>query len=81
MSVAFETLGAFRRETTAFIQDLGQRLITTTSDPMSRAVLLQRIAVAIQRGNAAYFLGSCNACDLHVFVISIMFACLCLFGV
>ena len=35
MPVAVETLGAFGRET--FIQDLGQWLITTTSDPMSRA--------------------------------------------
>ena len=64
--VAVETLGAFGRETKAFIQDLGQRLIVATSDPMSRAFLLQRIAVAIQRGNAASVLGSSDPCDLYV---------------
>ena len=66
MPVAVKTLGAFGRETKAFIQDLGQRLIATTSDPMSRAFLVQRIAVAIQRGNAASVLGSCGACDFCV---------------
>jgi hypothetical protein len=63
---AVETLGAFGREIKAFIQDLGQRLITTTLDRMSRAFLLQKIAVAIQRENAASVLGPCNASDLCV---------------
>ena len=63
---AVETLGAFGREIKAFIQDLGQRLITTTLDCMSRAFLLQKIAVAIQRENAASVLGPCNASDLCV---------------
>ena len=72
MPVAVETLGSsfqiFLGETKVFIQYLGQRLITTTSDPMSRAFLLQRIAVATQLGNTASVLESsyCNACDLCV---------------
>ena len=61
--MAVETLGSFRRETKAFIRQL---LISTTSDPMSRAFLVQRIAVAIQRENAASVLGSCDACNLCV---------------
>ena len=56
--VGIETLGAFGKEASLFFQDLGQRLIASTSDPMSRTHLLQRISVAIQRGNAASVLGS-----------------------
>ena len=56
--VAIETLGALGKEASMFFQDLGQRLIASTSDPMSRTHLLQRISVAIQCGNAASVLGS-----------------------
>ena len=58
--VAIETLGAFGKEASLSLcfQDLGQRLIGFTSDPMSRTHLLQRISVTIQCGNAASVLGS-----------------------
>ena len=56
--VAVETLGPWNLEGLNFIKELGRRLSRVTSDPRETSFLLQRISVAVQRGNAASFLGS-----------------------
>ena len=57
--VAIETLGAFGPKTLAFVRELGRRIRQETGDKMETSYLMQRLSVAIQRGNAAAVLGSC----------------------
>ena len=49
-------LGVFGPQALKFIEDLGQRLRTTTDEANSKQYLLQRILVAIQRGNTSSIL-------------------------
>lgn len=56
--VAVETLGALGDEATAFLRDVGRRIAAVTAEPRSTQFLLQRLSIAIQRGNAACVLGT-----------------------
>jgi hypothetical protein len=64
---AVETFGAVGLDASAFISDLGRRLhFATRVVPRDYTLLMQRISVAVQRGNAAYVIGSeppCGRCD------------------
>ena len=51
--VAVETLGPIGEEGRVFLKELGRRIAATCFEPLSYQYLLQRVAVAIQRGNAA----------------------------
>ena len=53
-----ETMGVFEKEAQAFFLELGCRIWEETGKPLSFHYLLQQIAVAIQRGNAAAVLGT-----------------------
>ena len=56
--VAVETSGALGPEALNFFWELGCRLRRMTGEPKSLQFLLQRLSVAVQRGNAAAILGS-----------------------
>ena len=56
--VAVETLGVFGAEERALFKDIGRRISSVTQEPLSHQYLVQRIAVAVQRGNAAAVLGT-----------------------
>ena len=56
--IATETLGAIGDEGRAFFMELGRRIKATTQEPQSHQYVLQRVSVAIQRGNAVAVLGS-----------------------
>ena len=56
--VAVETLGVLGSEARTLLRDLGRRLKDSTLEPLSHHYLLQRISVAVQRGNTAAILGS-----------------------
>jgi len=51
-------MGVWHDESLDFIRELGRRITTCTGDPRKTAFLLQRISVAIQRGNSIAFTGS-----------------------
>ena len=51
--IVFETSGVLVPLSLAFLKELGHRLSATTGDTRSYSYLLQRLSVAIQRGNAA----------------------------
>ena len=51
--VAVETLGGFGETTADFIRLLGSRISEHTNDKRETAFLQQRLAMAVQRGNAA----------------------------
>jgi len=53
-----ETLGPFGTEALALVKDLGRRIRMATGEPRSESFLLQRISLAIQRGNAACVLAT-----------------------
>ena len=51
--IAVEALGVIGPEVGHFFRDLGRWIAVATSEPLSHQYLLQRVFVAIQRGNAA----------------------------
>ena len=51
--IGIETSGTFGQSAKLFFQELGNRLKAETEDSWSSFFLLQRIAVAVQRGNTA----------------------------
>ena len=53
-----ETSAVLGEAAVDFTRDLGRRLCKATGEPRSREFLLQRISVAVQRGNAAAVLGT-----------------------
>jgi hypothetical protein len=58
--VAVETLGALGENANAFFADLGGRIASVTKEPRAFQFLMQRVSVAIQRGNAASVLGTAD---------------------
>ena len=56
--LGFETLGSMGASAKAFLADLGKRLIEASGDKRASSFLLQRLSLAIVRGNAASILGS-----------------------
>ena len=61
--VAIETTGVFGPDTTSFLNELGQRFRQVTGDDNSHRYLIQRLSVAVQRGNAASVMGSARSLD------------------
>jgi hypothetical protein len=56
--IAIETLGAFGDEAMTFLRDLGKRIAAVSAEPRSLQFMLQRLSVAVQRGNAACVVGT-----------------------
>src|SRR5687768_7261824 len=56
--VSLETFGAWHTAILDFIRELGRRASQVTGDLRETAFLLQRLLVAVQRGNAASVRGS-----------------------
>ena len=56
--VAIETSGVFGAKTMRFVQELGQRLERVTGEVRSINFLIQRLSVAVQRGNSTSVLGT-----------------------
>jgi hypothetical protein len=55
---AVETLGTFGESALRLVNELGKRLYLCTGEKRSRTFLIQRISIAIQRGNAASVLAT-----------------------
>ena len=56
--IAIETLGAMGPQAKMFLLELGRRLRQQTGEPRSTSYFLQRISMAIQKGNAVAMMGS-----------------------
>ena len=59
--VAVETLGALGDGADELMHDLGRRISEVTGERRATEFLLQRLSVAIQRGNAASVLGTVDS--------------------
>ena len=55
--LSFETMGAAGPRTLALVKEVGRRIAAETGEPKSTDYLLQRLSVAVQRGNCASVLG------------------------
>ena len=65
--IAVETFGVLGDAANDFMYELGKRISAVSGEPRSRTFLMQRLSVAIQRGNAASILGTVNSSiDLDV---------------
>ena len=68
--IAVETLGPLGDEACAFMHQLGRRIMSVTGERRATEFLLQRLSVAIQRGNTKCVLGTLNSAkdcqNLHV---------------
>ena len=60
LMLAFETLGVFGPKTLAFVRELGRRISQETEEVRETSFLMQRLSIAVQRGNSAAVLGSCR---------------------
>jgi hypothetical protein len=60
--IAIETLGPWNTEGLNFVKELGRRMTQITQEPRETLFLLQQVSIAVQRGNAASFLGSLPKC-------------------
>ena len=56
--VAVETLGPIGQEARVFLREVARRITASTQEPLALQYLLQRVAVAVQRGNTGSVLGS-----------------------
>ena len=56
--VVIETSGVFCSKSLSFIRELGRRIVHVTAEVNSTNYLMQRLAVAVQRGNGATVLGT-----------------------
>ena len=53
--IAIESAGTWDKQATELIEEIGRRCTLETEDPKKKIYLYQRIAIAIQRGNALSF--------------------------
>ena len=65
--VVIETSGVFGKQTLSFLKDLACRVRKVSGEVKSFPYLLQRLAVAVQRGNAVSVLGTFASKDCLVF--------------
>lgn len=56
--LAFETMGCWGSEALTFVKELGRRLQERGNDARSGYYLMQRLSIAIQRGNATSVMGT-----------------------
>ena len=56
--IAIKTMGAIGPRSMAFLTALGRWIATETGEPRSTDFLLQRLSVAVQRGNCASVRGT-----------------------
>jgi len=63
--VAVETLGAWDQEGLDWVIEIGRRITKATGDGRETFYLLQRISVAVQKGNAASIRGTLPRQDLE----------------
>ena len=63
--MAVETNGVLGPATMNFVKDLGRRLTQATGEEEATVHILQRMSVAVQRGNAASVMGSLG-CAPHL---------------
>ena len=65
--VVIETSGVFGKQTLSFLKDLACCICKASREVQSFSYLLQRLAIAVQQGNAVSVLGTFAGKDCLVF--------------
>jgi hypothetical protein len=65
--IAVETLGSIGDDASDFFHQLGRRIAHVTGERRATEFLLQRLSIAIQRGNAASVLGTVDRASQLMF--------------
>lgn len=60
---AVETMGSWGTEALNFFNVLSKMIAFKTNEPRSRTFLMQRLSMAVQRGNAAAVMGTFRSSD------------------
>ena len=58
LPIAVETMGIWANEAENFFKLLGKKLATSSGEPRSKCFLMQRLSIAIQRGNSVSVTGT-----------------------
>ena len=66
-SIAGEIMGVLGPFTKALLRDLGHRVTPTTGEEAATTYLVQRLSVAVQRGNCALVMGTTGQLDSDLF--------------
>jgi hypothetical protein len=59
--VVIETSGVWGKEALAFVREIGSRIQRATGESRATAFLMERLSIAVQRGNVASILGTLPA--------------------
>ena len=59
--ISIETMGAMGPRSLTLVKEVGRRIMAETGEAKSTDYLLQRLSIAVQRGNCASVLGGMNA--------------------
>ena len=64
--IAMETGGIYGKDGLRFVKEIGRRITLNTGEERATSFLLQRLSIAIQRGNGIFILGTMpNGQDLY----------------
>ena len=66
MPVAVETMGTWGPSALELCADIGRRIASESGDPRSHTFLMQRLSLAVQRGNAAAVVGTHPTRDIRL---------------
>ena len=81
--VAIETTGVIGECSRKFLEELGRRIRRVIGEVNSTAFLLQRLSIAVQRGNAASVLGTIGSTEvmlmchlfIYIYIFCVLFTC------
>ena len=73
--IAIETAGTWNKQAMELIEEIGRQCTLETEDPKETIYLYQRIAIAIQRGNALSFTDNVIFPVFHNFLACRLCAC------
>ena len=65
LSIAIKTAGSWSQQTTELVHEIERRFSVITEDNRETIFLFQRLSVALQRGNAVWFLGTFPQVLIH----------------
>ena len=65
--IAVETMGVLGPRTKALLRDLGRWVTQTSGEEAATTYLVQRLSVAVQRGNCASVMGTTGQLDSGLF--------------
>ena len=70
--VAVETAGTWGKSDIELVQEIGKRITTATEDTRETMFLIQRLSIALQKGNAIAFQSTYTLCSIKNVAVNLM---------